>query len=69
LGAGVGAGIFRELCETAKGMVKWERTFESNHTNHSQYVNLYKQWREVYRPMVEMVDDGLVQPMWRAAGT
>jgi autoinducer 2 (AI-2) kinase len=67
--AGVGVGVYRDLRETAKGMVKWERTFEPNSHNHSRYVKLYNQWAEVYRRMVEMVEDGLVEPMWRAAGT
>ncbi len=67
--AGVGVGIFRNLKETAKDLVKWERTFEPNQTTHGKYVKLYGQWRKVYEHSLEMVEEGLVQPMFRAAGT
>ena len=67
--AGVGAGVFPNLQETAKELVKWERTFEPNENNHKDYVKAYEQWRKAYERSLEMVEDGLVRPMWRAAGT
>jgi autoinducer 2 (AI-2) kinase len=67
--AGVGAGTFKSVREAGKQLVKWERTYEPNERNHKQYAGLYKRWRRVYSRIAEMVDEGLVQPMWRAAGT
>ena len=67
--AGVGVGIFPNLRDTAKRLVRWERTFEPNENYHKQYVRLYKQWSEVYGRMVDMVENGLLRPLWRAAGT
>jgi autoinducer 2 (AI-2) kinase len=67
--AGVGVGIFHGLKDTAKRLVKWERTFEPNEENHQKYVKLYDQWTKVYALQLRMAEDGLVQPMFRAAGT
>jgi autoinducer 2 (AI-2) kinase len=67
--AGVGVGVFPNLQEAAQKLVKWERAFEPNKNNHSEYVKLYKQWRKVYERSLDMVEDSLVKPMWRAAGT
>jgi autoinducer 2 (AI-2) kinase len=67
--AGVGVAIFKDLRETAKSMVKWERVFQPNENNHAQYVKVYRQWRDVYGRMLDMVEDGMLNPMWRAAGT
>jgi len=33
------------------------------------YRQLYEQWLRVYQRSLDMVDEGLVQPLWRAAGT
>jgi autoinducer 2 (AI-2) kinase len=67
--AGVGVGIFRNLKETAKSMVKWDRTFEPNQTTHREYARFYGRWCKVYKKSLGMVEEGLVQPMFRAAGT
>jgi len=67
--AGVGAGLFSNIEDTAKKLVRWERTFEPNESNHKQYQKLYKQWRQVYEKMLGLVEEGLLNPMWRAAGT
>ena len=67
--AGVGVGIFPNLKEAAKSLVKWERTIEPNRTNHEEYIRLYDQWAKVYRPQLELAENMIVQPMFRAAGT
>jgi autoinducer 2 (AI-2) kinase len=67
--AGVGVGIFPNLRDTAKRLVKWERTFEPSEDSHLEYVKLYAQWAKVYRRMLNIVEEGLTLPMWRAAGT
>jgi len=67
--AGVGVGIFPNLKEAAKSLVRWELTFEPNKVNHETYVRLYDQWAKVYRHELTIAEDRLVQPMFRAAGT
>ena len=67
--AGVGVGLFSNIQDTSESLVQWEKIFEPNSMNHVQYQKLYKQWRETYDRCLRMVDDGLVTPMWRAAGT
>jgi autoinducer 2 (AI-2) kinase len=67
--AGVGVGIFRDMREAVSRVVKWERTFEPNATNHGKYLKLYDEWSKVYSHELRMAEAGLVQPMFRAAGT
>jgi autoinducer 2 (AI-2) kinase len=67
--AGVGVGIFHDLKETAKRLVKWERTYEPNYDNHRKYLKLYDRWLKVYGYQLSIVEEGLVQSLFRAAGT
>ena len=67
--AGVGVGFFRDVREASDRVVNWERTFEPDDGNHRKYAKLYDQWSKVYRRELEMAEEGLVQPMFRAAGT
>jgi len=67
--AGVGVRLFSNLQDTAKKLVKWERIIEPNEKNHNEYNKLYDKWTRIYSRMVRLVEDGLVEPMWRAAGT
>jgi autoinducer 2 (AI-2) kinase len=67
--AGVGVGIFQDVREAAHRVVNWEQTFEPNEANHRKYRKLYDEWSKVYRHELKMAGDGLVQPMFRAAGT
>ena len=67
--AGVGVGLFSNIQDTAEKLVKWEQTFKPDENDHAKYVRIYKRWREIYSRCLRMVEDGLVKPMWRAAGT
>jgi len=67
--AGVGAGLYSNIPDTAERLVKWERIFEPDEKNHTAYMKTYQHWRKVYERCLGMVEDGLVEPMWRAAGT
>ena len=66
--AGVGVGIFSNLQE-GKRLVKWDRRVEPNQANHEKYLRLYDNWTKVYSRMVQLVEDKLTEPMWKAAGT
>ena len=67
--AGVGVGLFPNIPDAAERLMKWERDFEPNSNNHAKYVKSYEHWRKVYDRCLTMVEDGLLNPMWRAAGT
>lgn len=67
--AGLGAGLYTDLKSVAQQVVRFERTFEPDHDAHQTYGDLYDQWSRLYGRSVDLVDDGLVQPLWRAAGT
>ena len=66
--AGVGVGVYPDVESTARGITEIERTFEPDGDAQGTYDRLYDQWRQVYERSLAMVEDGLVRPMWRAAG-
>lgn len=66
--AGVGAGLFDDAPATAREMVRFERKVEPGPAA-SEYDDLYRRWLELYRRSLELCEDGLVRPLWRAAGT
>lgn len=67
--AGLGAGIYRDLDEVVGRVVRFDRTIEPNQSFHEIYQILYEQWRTVYLHQLELVEGGLLRPLWRAAGT
>jgi autoinducer 2 (AI-2) kinase len=67
--AGVGVGVYPDVKDAARNLVKWERTFEPNSVSHRKYLKLYDQWARVYKQELRMAEDRLVQPLFRAAGT
>jgi autoinducer 2 (AI-2) kinase len=66
--AGVGAGVYSSLADAAD-LVRFDATVDPEPAAAAEYRQLYEQWREVYDRMLGISDDGLVRPMWRAAGT
>ena len=67
--AGVGVSAFHDVRDAAEHLVKWERTLEPNDDNHRKYLKLYDRWLKVYSHELTIAEQGLVQPMFRAAGT
>ncbi len=67
--AGLGAGLYGSIETAAERMVAFEKTFEPDAANHRRYIDLYEQWLRVYLRSLELVEEGLLQPLWRAAGT
>ena len=67
--AGAGSGVFPSVRETGRKLVKWDRELEPDMKVHQKYRELYAQWSKVYSKMLTMTEEGLVEPMWRAAGT
>jgi autoinducer 2 (AI-2) kinase len=66
--AGVGAGVYASLRD-AEHLASFEQAIEPDAATAEQYRSLYDQWRAVYDRLLDMSEDGIVRPLWRAAGT
>ena len=66
--AGTAAGVYSGLLEPRPGLRRRAATFEPDPAAVAAYDERYATWREVYRRMLEITDDGLLRPLWRAAG-
>ena len=66
--AGVGAGIYGSLTDLEPHLRARSATFEPGATAVAVYDEAYSTWQQVYRRMLAMCDDGLLSPLWRAAG-
>lgn len=67
--AGLGAGLYRDLAGMLPGMVRIERTYEPDAATHELYQGLFERWQRVYERSLGLVGDGLLRPLWQAAGT
>jgi autoinducer 2 (AI-2) kinase len=67
--AGIGAGIYPDVATAASEVVSFETTLAPDLEVHSRYLDLYERWRRVYQAQLDLVDEGLLKPLWRAAGT
>ncbi|MDU1114858.1 MAG: autoinducer-2 kinase [Clostridium butyricum] len=66
--AGYGAGIYSDIAQTAKKLVRWEKTYIPNVENHALYENIYKRWRSVYSAQLELCNKKITRNMWIAPG-
>jgi autoinducer-2 kinase len=66
--AGLGAGIYASLDDVDR-VVRFERTVEPDPAAVTAYEELYPQWLAAYERLLEVAVDGVVRPLWRAAGT
>ena len=66
--AGAGAGLYSDLLELRPGLRRRTATFEPHQAAAEAYDERYAAWREIYRRMLAITDDGLLNPLWRAAG-
>jgi autoinducer 2 (AI-2) kinase len=66
--AGVGAGLYDSPTDVSR-LVRFERTHEPDAAAAAAYDGLYAQWLDVYERMLQLSEDGVVRPLWRAAGT
>ena len=66
--AGVGAGIYGSVTDLESDLRARSATFEPGESAVAVYDETYANWRQVYRRMLDLCDDGLLSPLWRAAG-
>jgi autoinducer 2 (AI-2) kinase len=67
--AGVGAGIYASLGELPASLSARSATFEPDPAAAAGYDERYPAWRTIYGRMLEMSEEGLLNPLWRAAGS
>jgi autoinducer-2 kinase len=67
--AGVGAGIYPSLGELPASLRARAATFEPDPAAAAGYDEQYVAWRTIYSRMLEMSEEGLLNPLWRAAGS
>jgi autoinducer 2 (AI-2) kinase len=66
--ARLGAGLERDLPSAIERLVRFDRSLEPDAAARVRYDELYARWREINRRSLELSEDGLVAPLWRAAG-
>jgi autoinducer 2 (AI-2) kinase len=66
--AGTGAGLYSHLAELQPQLRRRVATFEPEQAAVAVYDEKYAAWREIYRRMLDITEDGLLNPLWRAAG-
>ena len=66
--AGKGAGLYSSLTDLEGALRKRVATFEPRPAAVAAYHDGYARWLEIYPRMLELSEDGLLHPLWRAAG-
>jgi autoinducer-2 kinase len=66
--AGTGAGLYSGLTDLGGELRKRAATFEPQPAAVAAYHESYARWREIYPRLLELSEDGLLNPLWRAAG-
>ncbi|KXL54247.1 autoinducer 2 kinase LsrK [Anaerotignum neopropionicum] len=66
--AGIGVGIYHNLSDTAKELVRWDAEYQPNMENHKIYSEIYINWRNIYKDSLELTNQKLTTPMWAAPG-
>jgi autoinducer 2 (AI-2) kinase len=67
--AGVGAGLYDDAGTAATASARVERTIAPDSDRHAAYEALYERWRELYAAQLQLSEQGVTTPLWRAAGT
>jgi len=67
--AGRGAGIYSSLTELEPTLRQRAATFEPQPGAVTVYQDSYARWRQIYPRMLQLSEDGLLHPLWRAAGS
>ena len=66
--AGVGASVYDSFKDGVDKTVKWDKAYTPNEENASIYQQLYKNWRKMYKPQLDLAVNGVTNYMWCAPG-
>jgi autoinducer 2 (AI-2) kinase len=68
MAAGIGAGVYKSFEEAGQNIVKMERSYQPNMNNFQAYQEVKEKWIKVYAKQMELVREGILEPMWKAPG-
>jgi autoinducer 2 (AI-2) kinase len=68
MACGIGAGVYNSFEEAGNNIVKIDRIYEPTLANHVQYGEIKEKWLRVYSKQMELVREGVTEPMWKAPG-
>ncbi|MDP2078275.1 MAG: autoinducer-2 kinase, partial [Sulfuricurvum sp.] len=68
MAAGIGPGVYGSFEEAGKNIVKIERSYQPNMNNFQSYQEIKEKWIKVYSKQMELVREGILEPMWKAPG-
>jgi autoinducer 2 (AI-2) kinase len=66
--AGIGAGVYDNFSEVTSQLVRFEKEYIPNMDNHTQYKELKQRWQTIYDNQLKLIDEGLLESMWKAPG-
>jgi autoinducer 2 (AI-2) kinase len=66
--AGRGAGLYSSLTELESDLRQRPAVFEPDPAAVAAYDDSYGAWLQVYQRMLDISEEGLLNPLWRAAG-
>ncbi len=66
--AGYGIGLYGNIADTARKLVKIERTYEPNAERHAIYREMYARWRQIYQNQLDLSDRRVTRHLWAAPG-
>lgn len=68
MACGIGAGVYKNFEEAGNNIVKIEKMYEPNMSNYAQYGEIKEKWLKVYAKQMELIGEGVTEPMWKAPG-
>jgi autoinducer-2 kinase len=66
--AGKGIGLYTDVKETARKLVKIEKTFTPNKRNKEVYETAFEKWKVAYAAQLRLSDEKITRYMWLAPG-
>ena len=66
--AGYGAGIYPDISEAARKLVRWHKVYTPNAENHAVYEKMYRPWRKMYASQLALADQHVTRYLWSAPG-
>jgi autoinducer 2 (AI-2) kinase len=62
--AAVGIGMYKNIDDAIKEIIKWETIYTPNDENHRFYMKCYEKWKKIYEYALKLVEANLLKPMW-----
>ncbi len=68
MAAGIGAGVYTSFEEAGNAMVRTQKVYEPDIAHFAEYQEIKEKWLNIYVKQMELVREGLLEPMWKAPG-